>query len=1238
MQHHGTHIKKSLSMSPPKNRRPVETMEWKRRLLGKDSSPSAPNDLFSPIRLENMFRPPTPRGKPIDRISPQSTLAQVRSSPTRPDVLEDTRKETQLGNDTTETEKTNREGARSLEEPQQRKGHMVDESRKGSVQTRDFLDEAERVMELIRARGNPDRGFGPSKRRMGESHGMPDIEEDAVDESGFEVAYESTLDRFSRPPSRNQNPMAAPHPMIQTDPKILEYLRGYADTQELESTADPATRPTTDADRTSRERLADQGSLRSGDRSVINHDLKIRINEDAGRQAESRSATGIKVGGRTAESSAGQHSTSRSGDSSSRTLRTGSSTRTDAKVVIAPQAVTHLVAGEIAGMTFDHHKQVWLKRKATHNDNGAPDAPLFSEDSTEDPFRNIPDLTVDEVEELNIMRGVCVQAETRNKAQVDRESVARTITPRSDRAGAAELEGDAEDEPGQLGVAKSSSTTGRAAADNRPPEESIVVQASGETNFGPKSSERITDAGSVKGCLSRTAAGATRLAEPVEEVEAEIQAHEGREPEEPAFGRRRPKRDVTITFSSPLVSRSFQIPAQGPCTEEDEDAHLSAFVSQPEPATNSVLEPRHAARDLTHSEHATFRFGAPVASENSMFGQRRGQLSTMGRTVLNRSISCFNEESMALSNINVNHSSIGISKRTSRGFAPATPRRPTGPHDGTAQRRWPTAERLSHVTFHLSPLPDFTVNQPDESLAHEVGRLEKGPLDFPRTRERRTLSLVTLDLVRRLTDLEPYEPYWEHIRQLDLSNSGLIAFHGLVDFCSRLEKLDASHNRAGQLNGVPSSVRLLRLTNNCLSGLTTYGHLQNLHYLDVSYNEIDSLGAIQGLVHLRELKAGHNLLSSLEGVLDLDGLLKLDIRGNEFKTLDFAGSKLGRLLELDARGNDLTEVLNLKTLETLKSANFDDNALTSLNLGGPTVLLSLRSLSLNNNQLKILNLDQTPHLRLLRVDGNRIKRLVGLHTAMHLECLSMRDQGNDAPGGGARPSVLDECQDIRTLRLSANIPPSFNSGVNYLSLQHLELASCGLRSLPASFGRTFTNVRVLNLNFNAISDIKPLEGIVRLSRLMLASNRISHMRTAINTLSGFRTLKELDTRYNPFTLGFHPLVDLPRNSADTLDYTDEGSATSEPDPFALPSLDPEVDRAHRKRSDEATRLCRRAYDLLLWHRCKSLRIVDGLSFTCRQPTDTDLVWRGLVVHGVIPDAPALASPLRESPCDWDEEP
>ena len=889
MQRHGTHMKKSLSLSPPKNRRPVETMEWKRRLLGRDSSPSAPNDLFSPIRLENMFRPPTPRGKPIDRISSRSTFGQARSSPTRPDLVEDIRKETQLGNDTTETEKTYRAGPRPLEEPQQRKGHMVDASRKGSVQTRDFLDEAERVMELIRARGNPDRGFGPSKRRMGEGPGMPDIEEDTVDESGFEPAYESTLDRFSRPPSRNHNSMAARQPMIQTDPKILEYLRAYADTQSM---VDSATQPTTDADRTSGERAADQGSLRSGNQSVINYDLKIRINEDVERQEELRSATEIKAGGRTAENSAGQHSTSRSGDSSSRTLRTGSSTRTDTKVVIAPQAVTHLVAGEIAGMTFDHHKQVWLKRKATCNDNGAPDAPLFSEDSTEDPFRNIPDLTVDEIEELNIMRGVCVQAEARNKTQGDCTSVAKPTTVRPDQADAARPGEGVEDEPAQSGLAKLSSAAGGATADDRPPEESRVVQASGQTNLGPRSSERPIGAESAKDQLSRTAAGATSSTEPTEEVEAEIQAHEGREPEAPVLGRRRPKRDVTITFSSPLVSRSFQIPAQSPYTEEDEDEHLSTLASQPEPATNSMLEPRHASRDLTYSQHATLRFRASVGSEKSMLGQRHRQLSTMRRTVLSRSINGFSEDSMALSNINVNHSSISISRKTSHAFSPATPRRPTWPIDGPAQKRWLTAERLSHVTFHLSPLPDFTVHQPDENLVHEVGRLEKGPLDFSRTRERRTLSLVTLDLVRRLTDLEPYEPYWEHIRQLDLGNSGLIAFHGLADFCSRLEKLDAGHNRIGQLNGVPSSVRLLRLTHNCLSSLTTYGHLQNLHYLDVSYNEIDSLGAIQGLVHLRELKAGHNLLSSLEGVLDLDGLLKLDIRGNEFKTLDFAGSKL----------------------------------------------------------------------------------------------------------------------------------------------------------------------------------------------------------------------------------------------------------------------------------------------------------------------------------------------------------
>lgn len=61
----------------------------------------------------------------------------------------------------------------------------------------------------------------------------------------------------------------------------------------------------------------------------------------------------------------------------------------------------------------------------------------------------------------------------------------------------------------------------------------------------------------------------------------------------------------------------------------------------------------------------------------------------------------------------------------------------------------------------------------------------------------------------------------------------------------------------------------------------------NLQYLDVSGNEIDSLKSFSRLLHLRTLKADHNKIRSLEGILELDGLIHLSAQGNRIEQVDF---------------------------------------------------------------------------------------------------------------------------------------------------------------------------------------------------------------------------------------------------------------------------------------------------------------------------------------------------------------
>jgi Leucine-rich repeat (LRR) protein len=148
-------------------------------------------------------------------------------------------------------------------------------------------------------------------------------------------------------------------------------------------------------------------------------------------------------------------------------------------------------------------------------------------------------------------------------------------------------------------------------------------------------------------------------------------------------------------------------------------------------------------------------------------------------------------------------------------------------------------------------------------------------------------ALGTAALVKALQDVEPDEPFWEDLHEIDLHEKGLTNLHRLDDFCFRLEDLDVSNNSICQLTGTPSTIRRLKVQNNALTSLTSWGNLMNLQYLDVSDNEIDSLKGFSRLLHLRTLKADHNKIRSLEGILELDGLIHLSAQGNKIEQVDF---------------------------------------------------------------------------------------------------------------------------------------------------------------------------------------------------------------------------------------------------------------------------------------------------------------------------------------------------------------
>ena len=546
-------------------------------------------------------------------------------------------------------------------------------------------------------------------------------------------------------------------------------------------------------------------------------------------------------------------------------------------------------------------------------------------------------------------------------------------------------------------------------------------------------------------------------------------------------------------------------------------------------------------------------------------------------------------------------------RRTSLSFIVSTPARPTAaspPGKSSAARL--IGEYVGRLS--LSPLSDFTAHPADQSCGFEVSYVIGDRRYVTGDGSKRVMSSSLRELVDKLTEVEPFEPYWEQMRGLDISNKQLSSLHKLDEFCRRVETLDASHNEIRNLNGVPASVRHLKITHNRLSELTAWGHLTNLQYIDISNNDVKSLSALKNLVHLREVKADNNGITNLDGIKDHDALQVVRARGNLIEELDCQGTKLQRLVELDLAGNWIKRVANIDQLSSLATLNLANNKLEHFEPVTRKAFLSLRHLDLSDNDLSLLDVKLLPSLRVLHADRNCLGKLTGLSKTTRLDSLSLREQRGPGP---LDMSFLSAAYEVRKLFLSGNLIESFSPTADFLNLQLLELANCGLRSLPADLGQMMPNLRKANVNFNALADIGPFRYVPRLKKLLAAGNRLGDATGLIEAVAEFPHLVHLDLRDNPITQGLYSPLGLVAAAA-------TNSAKDREESFKLPDADPEKDAVYCRRLDVQTRMRRRLYEELFASSCRRLKKLDGLDLRRKQGTgDNDTVWMALAAHGLV---------------------
>ena len=717
---------------------------------------------------------------------------------------------------------------------------ISESARKPSVNTADFFNEAQQIMQLIRSRGRP-----VSEDIREEPSSGP---EDNYDDSAYP---ESTKEELSRPPSREGGSLRRLRQPAKLDARVVSQLRKFEEKTDVGMTLSSSLKSLKVGQPNDTAMTIELKDIARQQGEDIESDLNIRIIER--KQQHSSAETVIPaLPNDTQAHSIGSQTTS--GPSTGQSIPTNSSRGSRNKAVIAPETVAHLLSDQVAGMTFDPDRQVWVKSRNSSKATGEDLSCEADPEMTDDELGAIPDLSVDEIEELHRIKRTEISrkpmaSESDHVAHRD-HATSHKHGPSSNQQAADGTQSTTQD------TSSRPSKTSRSASNSAMP----GTRTTSWADEAFKRQQEQPQATNHFKSLNHSKDGHS------EEVEHEISILEGRVSMTRSRATHRQPRAVTVTFSSPLVD---EIEAS---YFHDEESILQE--------DGDVVEV-----DDSHLRKASKTKTTPMARRSSSgFGRKSGYPSSSRRmsvghqSYIARPMSRLDEQDEM--------SMVHVPNGGSLNVALSTPV-PAPKSELIAPR---TAVTSSSVTFQLSPLPDFSVHQVDRPLDN-VSATQPLRICSAAQADRR-VSQATQEIVKKITDVEPYEPYWDYLRALDLHERNIASLHMLNDFCSRLEELDVSNNQIRELTGAPFTLRHFRIRQNCLSNLTAWNHLHNLQYLDVSGNQLQNLNGFQSLIHLRELRADDNQIEDIQGIQGLDGLIRLSLKRNQIENVDFEDSDL----------------------------------------------------------------------------------------------------------------------------------------------------------------------------------------------------------------------------------------------------------------------------------------------------------------------------------------------------------
>ncbi len=770
----------------------------------------------------------------------------------------------------------------------QEAAQVHNDSRKPSLATKDYMEEANKVMQFIRSRGKPKPAVAIPE--ASEPVDVSDFDPDSI--LDLTVDGESTKDSFSRPPSRDHTPKpAVDRRNARHDSRTANYLRKYRDEDDMDALGGTTSVFGTV---TTTVRQPEPIPEAAEDESQESSPPNIRILSRSETLRKRKYSSSTIEQGVTLYQMDNHHSI----DGSAQNSYPTNSSSSGHKGVISSGTVT--IPDHVGIMTFDYEKQIWVKKIAEDGGFKSRSRQRHQTSTEDDPFDDIPDLSIDEKQELHAKAHAAKAATFPNEVSIDNTAQA----------------------------AKSASFQ---------PQQEPLADSERQEHLSEDEDDTVEiDRSSIRSKAS--------------EHEAKLHNGIASAPPTPLKDDRRQARVVTIAFSSPLVSgvnyanlseEDFSgLPREEDLPLDESEIHFEEIEEQ------SVQQRASSKPTFAHSKS-----NALPATDNAQM------MAFQPRTISPIVEDDEDHFDPQMSLVHVKHSKVvtpapnkSIAKLQKNGEKASsilclTPLSDFSVHQIDAakdpdqsyveERKHPNALRQAHGSLALAVdelVKAITDAVPDELFWDQLSQLNLAPSSVKSLHGLKEYCPLLEELTLSGNRVSQLGGLPKTLRILDIHDSMV---NDLTSWghLQNLQYLDVSGCQLENLEGFSSLVHLrsLKAKNNKISNIDGILDLNGLLELDLSGNEITNVD-LEGcdLERLKKLAMSHNQLQSIKNLNCLPALEELDLCHNFLKT--FSPSSVNQdvpLRKLQITHNEL-EVIGLKNMPALQHLTLDNNKIQDI--------------------------------------------------------------------------------------------------------------------------------------------------------------------------------------------------------------------------------------------------------------------------------------------------------------------